>query len=346
MHSGYRAAAHPQTGIKIVMKTGATCNVSILRAAVLVLVVLSARCQAHASIAFLMEEPYGTFGALNPTGHAAVYLSRVCAASPTSLRPCHEGEFGVVISRYHKIDGYDWLAVPLVPYLYAVEDPSDTPRYVDRQAVALLRDTYRRSHLLNLVPDNQFGLAPGGDWTQLVGSSFDRTIHGFQMDTTPEQDARFIARFNDRRNVSHFNLFFHNCADFSRAVLDTYMPGAVHRNFIADAGLMTPKQVARSLLHYGKRHPELHMTAFVIPQVKGSIPRSHSVDGVAESLFKSKKYIIPLAVLSPEVTGGVVAAYLVDGRLNLPKDAPVFNIGKDETLSPPMTEAAASAGSN
>jgi hypothetical protein len=28
---------------------------------------------AHASVALLMEEPYGEFGAVNPTGHAAVY---------------------------------------------------------------------------------------------------------------------------------------------------------------------------------------------------------------------------------------------------------------------------------
>jgi hypothetical protein len=105
-----------------------------------------------------------------------------------------------------------------------------------------------------------------------VGSSFDRTIHGFQVDSTPEQDQRFIAIFNDRRNVGHFNLLFHNCADFSRVVLDIYLPHAIHRNFIADVGLMTPKQVARSLVSYGKKNPELNMSAFVIPQVPGSIP--------------------------------------------------------------------------
>jgi len=60
---------------------------------------------AHASVALLMEEPYGEFGAMNPTGHSAVYFNRICADSPTQLRLCHEGEYGVVISRYHKIDG-------------------------------------------------------------------------------------------------------------------------------------------------------------------------------------------------------------------------------------------------
>jgi hypothetical protein len=59
---------------------------------------------ARASVAFLMEEPYGDFGAFNPTGHAAIYLNHVCAASPTELRPCQPGELGVVISRYHRID--------------------------------------------------------------------------------------------------------------------------------------------------------------------------------------------------------------------------------------------------
>jgi hypothetical protein len=67
--------------------------------------------------------------------------------------------------------------------------------------------------------------------------------------------------------------------------------------------------------------------------VPGNIPRSHPVDGVAESLVKSKKYLLPMAFLVPEVTGGVVVAYMVDGRLKLPKGAPVFDIGDEETTS-------------
>jgi hypothetical protein len=295
----------------------------------------AAPCTGHASAALLMEEPFGAFGAMNPTGHAAVYLNHVCADSPIVLRPCHDGEYGVVISRYHKIDGYDWIAIPLVPYLYAVDSPSDIPATVDKAQVAALRDAYRRAQLLDMAPDNKKGGPPNGEWIELVGASYDRKIHGFQVDSTPEQDAEFIALFNDRRNVGHFNLLFHNCADFSRVVLDTYLPHAVHRNFIADVGLMTPKQVARSLVAYGKKHPETHMTAFVIPQVPGSVPRSHSVDGVAESLVKSKKYLIPMAVFAPEVTGGVVVAYLVEGRLKLPKDAEVFDIGDEETTGTP-----------
>src|ERR1035438_7176166 len=95
---------------------------------------------AGISGAAVMEEPYGEFGAFNPTGHAAIYLNHICAESPTILRPCRPGEPGAVVSRYHKIDGYDWLAIPLVPYLYAVEHVEDIPKTADAALEARLRD--------------------------------------------------------------------------------------------------------------------------------------------------------------------------------------------------------------
>lgn len=296
--------------------------------------------KADASVALLLEEPFGQFGAMNPTGHAAVYLSHICADAPTHLRMCRPGEFGSVISRYHKIDGYDWIAMPLIPYLYAVDDPAQIPAWVDGQEVSRLRDMYRRGHLQGIAPDAKGGKSPEGEWIQLVGSSYDRTIYGFAVATTADQDERFVAIFNDRKDVSHFNLFFHNCADFSRVVLHTYLPGVVHRNFIADVGLTTPKQVARSLVKYGAKHPEVRVTAFVIPQVDGSVARSHSVNGVTESLVKSKKYVIPMAILMPHVTATVALAYVVDGRFKVPKGAPEFDLNQaavkqDEVL--PLT---------
>jgi hypothetical protein len=291
---------------------------------------------ARGSVALLMEEPYGEFGAFNPTGHAAMYLSNICADTPTRLRMCHDGEYGAVISRYHKVDGYDWVAIPLISYLYAVESVVQIPTSIDKAEVAQLRDDYRRAHLEHLAPDTGDGGVPKGEWTQLVGSSYDRTIHGFKVETTREQDERFIAYVNDEKNEGHFNLFFHNCADFSRAALDLYFPHAIHRNYVADIGITTPKQVARALVSYSKKHPDLNMTAFTIPQVPGNMPRSHSVDGVTESLVKSKKYIIPLVILSPEVTGGIVAAYLVDGRSHPPKNATVFQINDAEVTGAPV----------
>jgi hypothetical protein len=303
--------------------------------AVLALFSPLAEWRAEASVALLMEEPYGDFGAFNPTGHAAVYLNHVCAETPTQLRRCRNGEYGVVISRYHKMDGYDWIAMPLISYLYAVNTVEEIPTTVDKAKVAELRDAYRRAFLEELAPDTKTGEAPKGEWTQLVGASYDRTIHGFEAESTQEQDDRFIAYVNDTKNVGHFNLFFHNCADFSRVMLDIYFPHAIHRNFIADVGLTTPKQVARSMVKYGRKHPEVKMSAFVIPQVPGDMSRSHGVDGVAESLVKSKKYLIPLVVINPEVTGGIVVVYLADGRLKMPKDARVFAVNDAEVTDAP-----------
>jgi hypothetical protein len=282
---------------------------------------------ARADAALLMEEPYGEFGAFNPTGHAAIYLSHICVESPTRLRPCRAGEPGAVISRYHKIDGYDWLAIPLVPYLYAVERVGDAPSLADATLEASLRDRYRRQHLLALAPDieagKKAGEAPGGEWTQLIGASYDRRIYGFQIQTIADEDERFMNEFNDRSNVGHFNLLFHNCADFSRTLLNVYYPHSVHRNFFVDLGITTPKQVARSLTKYADHHPELTFSTFMIPQVPGSIKRSHPIDGVMESVVKSKKYVVPLAVVNPEITAGLVVVYLTDGRFKAPKGATV-----------------------
>src|SRR5580658_1695658 len=118
------------------------------------------------AVTLLLEEPYGKFGGMNPTGHAAVYLSHVCAASQISLRRCNEGEQGVVISRYHRISGYDWLAIPLLPYLYAVDRPDQVPSSVTPEDVAALRDAWRRANLSEIVPDAEGGITPVGDWTQ------------------------------------------------------------------------------------------------------------------------------------------------------------------------------------
>ncbi|MFT4114718.1 hypothetical protein [Silvibacterium sp.] len=284
----------------------------------------------------LLEEPYGEFGFFNPTGHAAIYLRDVCAETPTQLRRCKPDEAGVVLSRYHAVGGYDWLAVPLLPYLYAVDLPEQIPESADEKMVVRLRDQYRRKHFADIVPDDPKHEIPKGDWTQLVGESYDRRMYGLAVKTTPEQDDALIALFNDRSNTSHFNLLFRNCANFSEGVINFYYPHAIHRSFVADAGLMTPKQAARSFNKYAKQHPEMDLRTFVIPQVPGSIPRSTPVDGVIESVVKSKKYVLPLAFLHPFVTGTLVVAYVGDGRFHPDPKSAVFQPTEEETpLSKP-----------
>ena len=303
-----------------------------------VLAFLALTAGARGDVAFLMEEPYGGFGSVNPTGHGALYFNHVCAESPTRLRMCGAGEQGVVLSRYHKVAGYDWLAIPVIPYLYAVERVEDVPTVADEGLRDELRDKYRRAHLDAIAPDvaTEYGTwrSPKGDWVELVGESYDRRIYGFQIETTRSEDERFIAAYNDRKNVSHFNLFFRNCADFSRVALNFYYPKAVHRSVVVDMGMTTPKQVAKSLSKFAKKNPEVPFTVWVVPQVPGEIPRSHGIDGVMESLVKSKKYVVPLAVFYPEFTAVLGAAYVTQGRFSPPKDAEELMVpGEDSRVA-------------
>lgn len=272
---------------------------------------------AHAGkIALLLEQPYGKLGSVDPLGHVAVYLTDVCAETPVRLRRCDPGETGVVISRYHHIDGYDWMAMPLLPYLYAVTSADEIPEKANRSMVRRLRDEYRRAHLLEYVPDDPKREIPRGDWTQLVGEAYNRKIYGFELETTPEQDDALIAMLNGEKNRSRYNLPFNNCANFVEDILNFYFPHSIHRSFIADAGFMTPKQTAHSLEKYAKRHRDLEFTTFVIPQVSGSIHRSTAIHGVLEGLLETKKYALPLAILNPEIVGGMLVVYLGNGRFH------------------------------
>jgi hypothetical protein len=284
-----------------------------IAAGIAFLFVLASPCLAD--VALIMAEPYGHFGAWNPTGHAAVYLTRVCAETPTRLRRCGPGELGVVISRYDGVAGLDWLAVPVIPYLYAVDRIEDIPDFAGPAAVSRLREDYRRSHLSDLIPDDPAKPSPAGNWVQLVGSSYDRKLYFFQIETTEAQDDALIADLNQAANHQRFHLFFQNCADFARSVINHYYPKTLRRNFAADFGFTTPKQISKNLVRFSRRHRELRFSAFAIAQVPGN-PRSHPVRGVMESLVRTKKYAIPLVVWQPFIVGGMASSYLAAGRFN------------------------------
>jgi len=301
------------------------------RAAVGVILLLSA-CSAFAgsSATLLLEEPYGTLGFFTATGHSAVYLSGVCAGTPLILRPCSPGETGVVISRYDGIGKHDWVAIPLIPYLYAVERAEDIPLFADAKMTAFLRDHYRRKYLEAIAPDVRNGERPGGNWYELVGSSYDRTIYGFEIETTPEQDLALIQELNSSPNVSHFHTVSRNCADFAKDIINFYYPKTLHRSVFSDVGITTPKQMARMLTKFSARHPEIRFSRVVIAQVPGSMPRSSTAHGVVESFFKSKKYMVPSAVVSPIFAGCVAGAYFSSGagRFKPARDANVFVAGQ------------------
>ncbi|MFZ0939143.1 MAG: hypothetical protein WAN63_06910 [Candidatus Sulfotelmatobacter sp.] len=298
--------------------------------------VLASTCLANASATLLLEEPYGKLGFFTATGHAAVYLSGVCAETPLVLRACAPGELGAVISRYDGVGGYDWVAVPLIPYLYAVEKPEDIPLFVDPKKVALLRDQYRRKCLQQVAPDLATGGAPGGNWYELVGSAYDRASYAFEIETSAAQDQEFIQAYNAAPNRSHFRTVSRNCADFAKNVINFYYPKALHRSVIADAGIATPKQMANTMVKYSSRHPQLAFSRYVIPQVPGSEARSTAVHGVVESFFTSKKYIVPSAVASPVFAGCVAAVYVGTEAKHFDPSRNTLVYNAERSLEPPI----------
>jgi hypothetical protein len=292
--------------------------------------------RSHAQATLLLEEPYSYDGTFAGTGHAAIYLSRVCADSPTVLRRCHAGETGVVLSRYHNVAGHDWMAIPLIPYLYAVNSVDNIPLFVDPKLVALLREGYLSTLPLPLEAK------PGSEPRyELAGSAYDRTLYGFRFATTPEQDDRLIQFLNSSPNTESYELVKRNCADFVKGIVNFYYPHAVHRAIIADLGVTTPTQAAKSLVHYSKHHPQMQLTTFLIPQVPG-LKRSKPVHGVIESLVLAKKYVTPVLLFHPFVIGTVETAYWAGWRFNPGKNALIFDPSSGDLargLEKPLTAA-------
>jgi hypothetical protein len=285
-----------------------------LAASLFVLVASLFTPQLHASVTVLLSEPFGSFGAMMPVGHAGIYLDRVCADTPVHLRLCRPGEMGIVLSRYHRVANIDWLAIPILPFLYGVDRPDQVPGFMTLPEEAAIREQYRVKYLRDIVPDGENGApAPKGEWVETIGVTFDRRVWGYRIETTVEQDQRLIDVLNDRPNVRAYRLRTANCADFAADMVNLLYPGLVRRSKVYDFGLMTPKQVARSVAEYGEAHPEAKLAIMEIPQIPGTLKRSHPVWGVSEAGLKTKRYLFALSVIQPEVIIGCGIAYLNRG---------------------------------
>jgi hypothetical protein len=288
---------------------------------------LSQLCpRGHAQGALLLQDSDGFSAALSPTGHSSVYFARICAASLTQLRRCAPRELGVVIARHRRIAGYDWLAVPLIPFLYSVEAASEVPAKVSREAVRELRLKYHDEHLMSLGKDVPAGGELLGGWNELVGAAYERRIYALRFETSEEQDDAFIVKMNADVNQSHFSYLFRNCADFSGAVLDFYFPHTFKRHILPDLGTTTPRQVAYELTRYARQHPELRFTVMEIPLVPGYHHSSRLGRSAAASLIVNG-FVIPIAIVSPYTAGAIVADGLVWGRYPL-------GLGDAQALSP------------
>jgi hypothetical protein len=286
--------------------------------------ILLSAVRAHASVAVLVGEPFGSFGTMMPVGHTAIYLDHLCADGPLRLRECHPGEpEGVVVARYHQLGRYDWLASPVMEFLYATDDPSKVLAYATIDNSWELREVYRRRYLESIVPDGTEYDKATDEWWESAGTAYTRRIWGYQLATTAEQDRRFMNILNERSNRHAYKLSNANCADFAAAMIDIYFPGSVRRDHTADFGWMTPKNVARCVQAYGKAHPELDLKVYEVPQVPGSLRRSRPVRGAAEAGLTTKRYLATLLVIQPEVPAVCLILYLKHGRWQIGKGAEV-----------------------
>jgi hypothetical protein len=104
-----------------------------------------------ADIGLLLSDPTGDGSSrFTEAGHASIYLSRVCPASPVQLRLCEPGEQGSVLSNYSRLGetkDYEWNILPLSVFLYGFDDPSQRPLVASLPLKRQLEEQYRRSHL-------------------------------------------------------------------------------------------------------------------------------------------------------------------------------------------------------
>ncbi len=274
---------------------------------------------ANADVGLLMLETTGSGAArYTAAGHTAVYLSGICPESPVRLRLCSAREDGSVISNYTdfgEAQGFEWNVSPFNIFLYGVEDANDRTLYGDARLLRLLQERYREKYLRKVCSGADCEAFPG-KWRDMVGATFERDIYAFRVKTTREQDEALVSEFNALPNVNRYNGLSNNCADFARRVLNRYFPGSARADRINDFGMTSPKAVAKSFAHYGRKHPELLYSAERYTQLPGPIRRSMDNREGTEVGFHAKKWSIPLLITPGHLLIYFAATYYLTGWFN------------------------------
>jgi hypothetical protein len=270
----------------------------------------------------LVGESFDDVGRKVPVGHTTIYLDRVCADGPLKLRMCVPGEpAGVAISRYKNIGTYDWLASPIMQFLYAKDNAGDALQFATPEAVAGLREAYRRRFLSDIFPDPGKQTNQDLEWWESAGMAYNRRFWGYEIATTREQDERFVAAMNLRPNRHAYRTYTANCANFAADLINMYFRGMVQMDRTADLGSMLPKQVARCVARFGAAHPEEHLRVIEILQVPGTTRRSWKVRGGAEAFVKTPRYIVPMVLVQPQFAAMLGLMYAAHGRWELGQGA-------------------------
>src|SRR5258708_5007858 len=116
------------------------------------------------------------------------------------------------------------------------------------------------------------------------------------------------------------------CADFVRDDENVDFPKTLLHAFIIYLEVTMPINAKKWLVRYSNHNRDIEFSRIVFPQVPGTMKRSRPVRGVLESVFRAKKYMVPLAMIHPIVAGGVASAYLLGDRFNPAQNGMVFNM--------------------
>jgi hypothetical protein len=281
---------------------------------------LCCSARARADVGIVLNESLDTSVArITGSGHSAVYLSRICPASPVKLRLCGPQEQGSIMSNYTTLgedEPFEWNVVPLSVFVYGVEDPRNRPLFASWNIKGALETSYRESVLRDYCETHKCQTSRDAEWREMVGADSERTLYILVVSTTVEQDRALIEKFNNAPNVNHFNGMRRNCADFAKDVINTYFPHAARRNAVNDFGMTSPKGVARSFANYAHKEPESDYHVMHFAQLPGTTKRSTECREGTEQLYRSKKLLVPMAFFAWHELPVAVGSYVLTGRFN------------------------------
>jgi hypothetical protein len=277
--------------------------------------------RASGDVGIVLNDSLDTSAArITGSGHSAVYLSRICPASPVKLRLCQPGEQGSVISNYTTLgedQPFEWNIIPFNLFIYGVPDPKNRLLFASWPVKRLLEENYREKVLGDYCLSHSCETSGKAEWREMVGATAERTLYILIAATTLQQDLDLIVKFNSMPNINHFNAARRNCADFTKDVIDTYFPHAAHRDVLNDFGVTSPKAIARSFAHYAHRNPEIQYHVLHFAQLPGTIKRSKDCHNGTEQFYRSKKFLIPAGVFSyPQLPLSAAGLYYLTGEFS------------------------------
>ncbi len=282
-------------------------------------------CAARADIGVVLADPT-TIGVSEYThaGHSLVYLTGVCAETPVKARLCAPGEQGSIVTMYpdmYENQDYSWNIVPVSLFIDGFSEPGKRLLYSSENVKAALQLHARVDFMAPVCGLDHCPQVPHAYWRDAVGATIDRDVFIFAAKTTRPQDEEVMRWLNSHPNVNEYNSFTNNCSNFTEALINTIYPHAIHRDFLNDLLMMSPKAAAHTFTRYGTAHPDLGLYSLHFAQSPGALPRAGLARSGTEDAIHMKKYLIPAALIGDhEVAGSFFVAYYFTGRFGLYKE--------------------------